>query len=350
MTELTLKQRGLYAVHDTGAPSESDDYLTLVMLHGLAWHAGTFRHMLPFAKKYNARVILVNRRDYPESTPFSDEEMKTLRSAVEVTPEATETLRGFVKDRALDLYQLLETLIKVDNIPKKGGIALGAWSFGTQFTAALLAYGASFPVGDVDVVSYLKYVVNLDQPSHFLGYPPKEGCWNPLLDPTLPEGEGLKIFPRWVSGYFMHGEKPEDIAPRDFSSEILPTLDRMTPEDLQSALFVPPGLPGASDDVLFRAVMIHQLSGEVRKAVIFPASHDSAWSKVKLRHVWGDRSTWSEFWGAVCLEREIEAETKEGKFARHVEFVRLRGANHFSAWDQPERTLRVLLGGEPGDL
>jgi len=325
--------------------NDNDDYVTVVMLHGFVWHAGTFKRMIPFAKKYNARLILVNRRDYPGSTPFTEEELNQLASTVSGTPQAIESLRSFVRDRAMDLYQLLETLIKVDNIPQRGGIVVGGWSFGTQFTTALLAHAGSFPVGEINVASYIRHVVNLDMPSHFLGYAAKEGCWNPLLDSTLPEGEGLKIFPRWVSGYFLHGETVADLVPRDFTPDIPPTLDRMTPEDLQSALYVVPGLPGASDNVLSRAVMTLKISSEIKHAAVFPPGSGD-WDKLELHHIFGDRSSWSEFWGAECLREEIAKEQKLGRRARPVEIVRLRGANHFSAWDYPERTLVAILGVE----
>lgn len=177
MTELSLKKRGLFAVHDTGAPTDGDDYLTLVMLHGFAFHSGmwltrsrddlvsiltaligSFQKLLPFAKKYNSRIILVNRRGYPETTPFTAQELQEFSDAA--TPEGEAVLRQVLKDRARDIYELLEVLIKEDHIPQKGGIAVGGWSFGTQFSTALLAYGPSF-VSDIDVASYIRSIVNL---------------------------------------------------------------------------------------------------------------------------------------------------------------------------------------------
>ncbi|THH31270.1 hypothetical protein EUX98_g2928 [Antrodiella citrinella] len=305
--------------------------------------------MLPFAKKHNVRVILANRRDYPEATPFTEAEFNQLTSSLSVTPEGIQNLRDFLRDRAADLYQLLETLIQVDNVPQKGGIVVGGWSFGTQFTTTLLAHAGSIPVGDIDVASYIRYIVNLDMPSHILGYAPIEGGWNPLLDLTLPGAERVNIFPRWVSGYFMHGETVAELIVRDFTEEISPTLDRMTHEELQSCLFVAPGEPGASDDMLFRAIRMHDITSELREMIVFPTGNGGLWDNVKLRHVFCDRSTWSEFWGAHCLREEISKAEQSGKRVRPIEIVRLRGANHFSAWDDPERTLVALMGLEEAD-
>ena len=31
---------GLFAAYDSGVPNNKDDYFTLVILHGFAWHSG----------------------------------------------------------------------------------------------------------------------------------------------------------------------------------------------------------------------------------------------------------------------------------------------------------------------
>jgi len=40
MSQLKMKRFGLLGVHDTGAPGENKDYLTLVIIHGFSWHSG----------------------------------------------------------------------------------------------------------------------------------------------------------------------------------------------------------------------------------------------------------------------------------------------------------------------
>ncbi|KAI0713888.1 hypothetical protein C8Q76DRAFT_732741 [Earliella scabrosa] len=57
----------LGTILDSGAPTGSTDYTTLVLVHGLMWHGANFEKLLPYAKQNNARIIAVNRRDYPGS-------------------------------------------------------------------------------------------------------------------------------------------------------------------------------------------------------------------------------------------------------------------------------------------
>ncbi|TCD61895.1 hypothetical protein EIP91_007799 [Steccherinum ochraceum] len=355
MSETALPRLGVYAIaHESEAPV-TDDYTTLVMIHGFAWCGGTFQRMIPFAKENNSRVVLINRRDYPElvsvadlgtednhpeSEPLSPDDIAKMYSA--------EGVAEFMKERASDVYGLLVELIKSGRVAEKGGIALCAWSFGTQFANALLAHASSLSrEEEVDVVSKMRHVGNLDMPSLFLGYPPKDGCWNPLLDMTIDPDERVKIFMRWITGYFLHGETVDELVPRDFTLDIPPTLDTMSPDDIASAMYVNPGFPGASDDVLFRAVMDFGICDKLRRQAYLNLDENDPWAHVKVRHVFGDRSAWSEFWGAECLRKEIEDERKAGRRPRQVEIVRLRGANHFGGWDQPKRTLRALLGKNP---
>ena len=39
--EVTMKSYGGFAIHDSGNPNNGFDYVTLVILHGFAWHSGS---------------------------------------------------------------------------------------------------------------------------------------------------------------------------------------------------------------------------------------------------------------------------------------------------------------------
>ncbi|TCD61717.1 hypothetical protein EIP91_008026 [Steccherinum ochraceum] len=360
MSDTPSERLGVFAVaHESEAPP-TDDYLTLVMVHGYAWHAGIFKRLLPFASKHNTRIVLINRRDYPGSEPFTTDDLAKLN--------LVEGLREFMKDRAKEVYVLLMESIKTGRVSPKGGIVLGAWSWGTQFTTALLAHAASLPAENgIDVVSNIRFVVHLgalhtskkllsstdstlsDMPSHFMGYPPKKEFWMPLFDMSLDPNERVRLFARWVTGHFMHGETADEIVPSDYSADIPPTLDTMTPEDLESTLCIAPGAPGASDDVLVRVIMQTGVCVDLKRAAFFDIDPSSDWAKVKLRMIFADRSTWAEFWAAEGMRLEIEKAEKEGKPHRDIEIVRFRNVNHYACWDHPERTLVMLLGKGSSD-
>ena len=87
--------------------------------------------MIPFAAANRVRLILVNRRDYPGSTPLSDVELAELGS-----PDL-ETRAKALAQQGLDMGLFLAWLVREENIPpvsidrdgkQQGGIALVAWS------------------------------------------------------------------------------------------------------------------------------------------------------------------------------------------------------------------------------
>ncbi len=83
--------------------------------------------MHPLAAKYDARTIIIQRKDYAGSTRFTDQELDDLNSGRQV----------FLDQLAVVVANLLKCLIEELDIPKvsqhgKGGIALLGWSFGTS--------------------------------------------------------------------------------------------------------------------------------------------------------------------------------------------------------------------------
>ncbi|TCD60452.1 hypothetical protein EIP91_010046 [Steccherinum ochraceum] len=351
MPELPVKNYGKFAIHDTGAPAGKDDYITLVLVHGYAWHSGVFNRLVPFVPKYGLRLVLVNRRDYPSAAPYTEEELDLLKAGSAQTPEAAESVREYIKGRGKDLYEFLELFIAQENVPKKsgdtGGIIVGGWSFGTIFITALLANGSSFAQGKVDIPSYLRCILNYDPPYHVLGYPTLEGGYNPLVDDSVTREEGAKQFPRWVSGYYAHGDSPATLELRNPQPHPPSTIETMAPEDIHSALYPGPGNPGGSDALLMNIGIQHGAFADSRKKayLLGPEGEDkSGWDDVKLRHVWCDQTVWEAPYAMYCLKDDAKAAQKDGKRFRSHEIVRMEKANHFIHWDEPERTLATLLG------
>ncbi len=124
---------------------------------------------MPLASRHNARVVLVNRRDYPTSTPYTLEERAVLVNAafeVEANPLAVrDKLHVFMAERAREVYDLLVAFVAQHKIPparpeeNKGGIVIGGWSFGTGWMTSLLANVASFPVHEVELSRYVRRVI-----------------------------------------------------------------------------------------------------------------------------------------------------------------------------------------------
>lgn len=104
--------------------------------------------MIPFAVANRVRLVLVNRRDYPGSTPLSDTELAELGSA------DLETRARALAQQGLDIGLFLAWLVREENIPpvaidrdgkKQGGIALVAWSLAHTPLAGFLAHADALP-------------------------------------------------------------------------------------------------------------------------------------------------------------------------------------------------------------
>lgn len=123
--------------------------------------------MLEHAEEYNARIVLVNRRDYPGSDPYTQQERKLLISEGEEDHVINENMQTWMNHRARELYEFLGIFCRRENIPsyipseKTGGIILAGWSLGTSFMTAMLANIQDFPtiLGGIDMMQYLRHVV-----------------------------------------------------------------------------------------------------------------------------------------------------------------------------------------------
>lgn len=189
----------LHILEDSGVPAGSTDYTTVVLVHGFTWHSGehrtipalpssltycplpgTFKKLIPLAHPSNARVVLVNRRDYLGSKPLTDTERALLPTIwapglqvdagdpgnAEIAA-AKGNLEMFMAHRSRELYDLLVEIVqhggvqKADRENNKGGIIIAGWSLGGSFMNALLAHVASIPVDDVKLSDFMRRVVLL---------------------------------------------------------------------------------------------------------------------------------------------------------------------------------------------
>jgi hypothetical protein len=85
---------------------------------------------------------------------------------------------------------------------------------------------------------FLKFILfSLDPPYFALGYLPPPESYNPLSHPSLAPGEGVKVFPVWVSGYYKHGDSGADLEHRIALPDPRPTILAMSEADVASALY-----------------------------------------------------------------------------------------------------------------
>ncbi|KAI9449323.1 alpha/beta-hydrolase [Lactarius psammicola] len=345
------RRLGVFAFLDTGPPSlHQKDYVTLVMVHGRGGTAAFFARILALAGKLGARVVAINRRDYPGSVPFSEEDRALLLSTIHDTPAASENADRYIKARARELYDFLTQLVKLEELPINS-IVLAGWSLGTAFVVPFLAHAPSFESSGAGLSQYIRRVIAYDPPSLAMGYPLPDGYYFPLNDPSLSPEESLKIFPLWVTGYYSHGDTLETLSLREASDEPSPTVARMSPEDLALTIHEPPTLPDGTDTVILQSGVDRGVLSRLRKAAVFaPRNAEVAWPNVEFRYFFCDRSVWLTHWGVWSFRAEVEQARKDGKRIRTHSIVRMRGANHCAHWDEPERTLRLLLSDAPSEI
>lgn len=341
------KTAGVFAYKDTGVPTTTSEgrYSTLVMVHGLAWPAGVFSRLAQKAGKLGARVVLINRRGYPPSKPFSDDERALLVSSADDTVGGRLIVDNFVKGLARELYDFLLHLVSAGDIPPKS-ITLAGWSLGALWIAAFLAHAPSFPATDVALHPYLRRVIAYDPVPQVLGYHPP-GLYDPLRDPSVAPGEHGKVFAKWVSGYYAHGDTLETLAQRDALSEPRPSVENMSPEELMQNVYGEAARPDGMDILLAYCCSRQGTFDRLHEAALFPSqatANEREWGEIELRFVWCDHSIWLIVWGARAFKAEMV--DSEKKRMRKSSMVRMHGANHFAHWDEPERTLAVLLADE----
>ncbi|KAH8989578.1 alpha/beta-hydrolase [Lactarius akahatsu] len=351
MQSTQWKRLGVFAFLDTGPPPiHQKDYVTLVMVHGRGGTADFFSRLLPLAGKLGARVVAINRRDYPGSTPFSEEDRALLFSTTYDTPAASDHADHYMKARAGEFYDFLSQLVKSEELPINS-IILAGWSLGTAFVNSFLAYGPSFDLElwGAGLSQHIRRVIAYDPPSLAMGYPFPDGYYFPLNDPPISQEK--EVFPSWVTGHYADGDTLETLSLRNALDEPSPTITRMSHEDLASTFHEPPTLLDGSDTVIQKSGVDRGVFSRLREAALFAPQHSEiAWPNVEFRYVCCDRSVWLMPWGIWSFGAEIDQVRKDGKRIRKHSVVRMKGANHCAHWDEPERTLRLLLSDAPSDI
>ncbi|KAI0691961.1 hypothetical protein C8T65DRAFT_670209 [Cerioporus squamosus] len=329
---------------------------TFDVVHSNAHLSGNFKKLLPLAPKFNARIVLVNRRDYPGSVPFTVEEraqITRLASAPAGSPEAAEEMEVLMKKRARELYDYLVDLVKRGGIipaqGKQGGLVLAGWSLGATWLSALLTHVASFPVADVNLKEYVRRIVYYDSSYVCHGYTLPEGLYHPLHDPALAPEEKTEHFGLWVSAYFAHGEVERSgsaaLESRHYLQSPSPTITRMTADEIAESAYPAPGEQGGSEQGIAAASMVHGTYASLRKGAFLlrnSLSGGDDWRDVEIRYLWCDASIWEMPLAYWTLFTELEEARKAGKAVRKVKWIRLIQAH----WDLPDKTLQGFLGDD----
>ncbi|KAF8961869.1 Alpha/Beta hydrolase protein [Flammula alnicola] len=321
-----------FAYHDNGAPPDNlKDYLTMVIIHGHTYHSGTFLPMLASGRPLGHRVVVPNRRLYPGSTPYTEEEIIALQP-----PNSIEELTKAVEKQGEYLLMFVDNVIQELGLKK---VVLVGWSLGTAFLN--MTIGAIIRVSEhrrVRLCEHVKAVVFHDPPASVHGIDdPPSGGWLPLYDETLPLEQRGPAFGQWLVDYYQH----PDLASRDCYKLIYkvktpvksPTFKDTPFEELLTKMDVTAG-PGGDNpigDLHFRPV-----TRILREKAFFDLAVRNAWGNVPFTVIYGEESPYNVLWAAW----QLEAESK--KTGIPLGMKGMPGANHFAMNDHPDLLLATI--------
>ena len=90
---------------------------------------GIFQRLLDLAGPRQLRAIAINRREYPGTTPYSEDERRVIREG------SFEERKNFLQEQGILLALAVDGLI--EELSLRGPVAVAGWSLGTAFTISL---------------------------------------------------------------------------------------------------------------------------------------------------------------------------------------------------------------------
>ncbi|KAF5388382.1 hypothetical protein D9615_000797 [Tricholomella constricta] len=319
---------------DTGAPSTSSLYTTVIALHGMCFNNQIFERILPVACKKGVRFVAPNRRTFPGSTALSPEELNLIMSG---GPEEKKDAEIQALGHQIALF--IDNFIQKYNIPpisedgRSGGIVFLAWSLGCTFAFATIASSLTLPAEVRDrLASRIRSLILYDPAPSILGLPNPEQNWAPLIDTTIPQELRLIAFGQWVTGYFEHG----DLSKRDLSSLswVIPSNNRVpTIYNISKDKLNEMGSFGldAVPDLMLLINFVDQLKNAYRKTC-YDAEIIKTFPAMKVTLLTSD--TTPAFGPAGMWA--MQDDEKENGGTRPVNYKIVSGINHFWHWEDPE--------------
>ncbi|KAH9830742.1 Alpha/Beta hydrolase protein [Rhodofomes roseus] len=341
---------------DTGAPVGSTDYTTLVLIHGALIHGASFKALFPYASQHNVRLVTLNMRDYPGSTPFTDAELAAMRGPDRNGQRTQLHKRGFEIAAFVIWFIRKESIppLRLDGEKTSGGISVLGWSWGNTMSLSFVARATELSKQDQEFLeAYMRALViyepaphsSISADSYF------DEIHNPIRKQTLPREQQAAAFALWVSGYYAHSptlldafasltreEVDAGLATERIQNPLppqIPTLQRLSAEEIAatSAYHV-----WARSQVLYQPDFIDmELFRENTRAAL---QDGSVWPRMQVCLIWGDMTLGEIIYTSWDIARHARTAWPEG--GRHIHTVRLEGGNHFPHVDLPEQTMRVL--------
>ncbi|KAK0224192.1 hypothetical protein IW262DRAFT_879465 [Armillaria fumosa] len=330
---------------DTGPPSHTSSYTTIFAVHGMVYTNLIFQKVMSVASSNGVRFVAIQRRPFPGSTPFTDEELN-----VTLTGGSGDEERNFeIEMRGHEIASFVDIFIQNHNLPRvssdgnNGGVSLLGWSVGGGYVVAAIASIGTLPV-DVQtrLGAYVRSMIVYEAAPIVLGLPTPSQNWAPLVDTTMPEDLRLPAFGQWCTGYFDHGNITLSSA-HDLDSlswiltapEYVPTFYKIPVEELERIARYG---SDAATDLPFLFFFADQLNAVYRKAF-----NDEGISAIlpllKRSFLCGDKT------GAFGVSGlwAVQDDQVENGTGTTVDYKLVPGGNHFMIWDNPETIFSAFM-------
>ncbi|KAJ3864993.1 hypothetical protein EV359DRAFT_39860 [Lentinula novae-zelandiae] len=204
----TLSEGIKLSFTDSGAPPNAVNYVTVLFLHGGMFNAYQFHKIHSHAHSLNLRTVILHRRDYEGSTPYSPEELEELEQGSVV----------FWERLSAQIAEFLEIFILREKIPKaspgsvgggNGGVAIFGWSAGCSTVLSFLGASHNPMISQESYKLLEEYIGNciLYDPTYLcFGYtlPSDNHNYIPWADPTVAPEDIPRAVSEWVSSYYDH--------------------------------------------------------------------------------------------------------------------------------------------------
>ncbi|KAH8111923.1 Alpha/Beta hydrolase protein [Phellopilus nigrolimitatus] len=349
MPLITIDEQGHSLFYqDSGVPSNAEQsYTTLIVVHGASFHGGVFRRLIPLAPHHSVRLVLVNRRDYPGSSPYTASDLAQIGVVDAATHEE------FLRARGAELPTFIRCFVEREKVPqaspdgKHGGVVLMGWSSGSIYTLSLLSNADTIPAETREAITpFLRSLIIFDPPCSVLGLTVLEHSLDMPQNKSLTPAERTQgfsqYFSEWVGAYYTHAS----LVSRDVSdlqlapaagARIATTLAMSAAETL--AVTWPAALERS--EVSVRPILAAAYAEQVRRALVDDRLA-AYWPRCGVDVVWCENTVWVIVDAVWRLEKLREEADEEGIKGRPFRVMMVPGANHFPHWDEPEATMKFF--------
>jgi len=331
-----------FCYFDSGAPPGSDDYATVIILHGSAFTANTFSKVHAHAHERNIRTVAVKRRGYAPTSVYTDKELEDIAVGS----------RSFLDRIGLHIAEFIAYFIKQNKIPKattkdSGGVVVLGWSMGCASALSLFSdtVQGTFSPGLYDELkSYIRQLILYDPPFLAFGWSiPPEFDLSIIYDPwdpnrKTPPEQQFQVFKAWVGSYYDHPENPTSINDLDHRMKTNHiTFDAWTDDDWKDNYDEEAAIK--TEFRMFHPPMQPTIKKMVESALYNPKA---AFSHVPSVLLLAKQSAWATWWVAMETERRYKEAKSQGRVDRPQGFIMVAGANHFIHWDEPEKIMDAI--------